>query len=254
MAMVGYGVQDGDKYWLIQNSWGHSFGVNGYAKILRGANLFGVEDGVVYFKTYVDGATGERFKCKDSEAAIVGVTPEVYCNNPAIPNYCHWTSVKSACPVTCDACPKKGPKPAPTPAPEPTPAPVRTTAPTLSPTPRPAPRPTPSPSPGSNRRRWVPVTRRRRVETRRRRYERPTTATTTAASSDSKVFDLGSNPDGEEKCVEIGPDALRCSMSPSLPGSWSISQRSSGGDFTACLSGGSWTEMKLVCKTSDWGW
>ena len=37
------GVNEGMKYWIVKNSWGKSFGEDGFFKIIRGVNDLGIE-------------------------------------------------------------------------------------------------------------------------------------------------------------------------------------------------------------------
>jgi len=47
VKMVGWGVENGQKYWKVANSWNPYWGENGYFRIKRGNNEGGIEDSVV---------------------------------------------------------------------------------------------------------------------------------------------------------------------------------------------------------------
>jgi len=47
VRMLGWGVEDGTKYWLMANSWNEGWGDKGFFKILRGQDECGIEGSIV---------------------------------------------------------------------------------------------------------------------------------------------------------------------------------------------------------------
>jgi cathepsin B len=47
VEIIGYGTENGVKYWTVRNSWNPSWGDGGYFKILRGSDECGIEDEIV---------------------------------------------------------------------------------------------------------------------------------------------------------------------------------------------------------------
>mmetsp|Transcript_21486 Transcript_21486/g.55816 ORF Transcript_21486/g.55816 Transcript_21486/m.55816 type:complete len:249 (-) Transcript_21486:64-810(-) len=47
IRMVGWGTENGTDYWLVANSWGTTWGEEGFFKIRRGTNECGIDSGAV---------------------------------------------------------------------------------------------------------------------------------------------------------------------------------------------------------------
>lgn len=47
IKILGWGVEDGHKYWLVANSWNRDWGDKGFFKILRGINHCGIEKTII---------------------------------------------------------------------------------------------------------------------------------------------------------------------------------------------------------------
>ncbi|KAK8897620.1 hypothetical protein M9Y10_015582 [Tritrichomonas musculus] len=47
VACIGYGSENGTQYWIVRNSWGTSWGEQGYFRLLRGSNMCGIASSAV---------------------------------------------------------------------------------------------------------------------------------------------------------------------------------------------------------------
>jgi len=58
VRIIGFGIEDGIKYWIAINSWGSSWGDRGAFKISRGNNLCSIETYAIGLEYVGDGAVG----------------------------------------------------------------------------------------------------------------------------------------------------------------------------------------------------
>ena len=58
ISIVGFGEEDGKKFWVARNSWGQAWGESGLFRVVRGTNNIGIESDCA-FATPVDTWTDE---------------------------------------------------------------------------------------------------------------------------------------------------------------------------------------------------
>merc|ERR1712087_172421 len=93
VRIVGWGVDNGVKYWKVANSWNPYWGEKGYFRIKRGNNEVGIEDEVTFSPAnakWTQGGSGPSPGCADSEDS----------------SYCNYTKTQGDCSLLHDHCKK----------------------------------------------------------------------------------------------------------------------------------------------------
>jgi len=66
VTLLGYGSEDGMDYWIVQNSWGKSWGQGGLARISRGVDELGIETaGITFVAAQVPDKCHDAPVCKN---------------------------------------------------------------------------------------------------------------------------------------------------------------------------------------------